>query len=207
MKQRSFDYGIELKKRRNSLLKELFRKTIHLLSAFVPLFLRLNYSVTIFLLIFALIMYSVCEFLRLKGVEVPVVSKITEVASRKRDENKFVLGPVTLVIGILICSLLWKENFMAVKIGIFSLSFGDGLASLFGKLFGKQKIPFAQGKTACGSLACFAAVYISSFAVCQNCLYSFCFAFFAMILEIFPLKDLDNILIPVMLGGFAFFLL
>ena len=116
MKQRSFDYGIELKKRRNSLFKELFRKTIHLLSAFVPLFLRLNYSFTIFLLIFALIMYSVCEFLRLKGVEVPVVSKITEVASRKRDENKFVLGPVTLVIGILICSLLWKENFMAVKI-------------------------------------------------------------------------------------------
>ncbi len=207
MKNFSFEYGIELKRRKNSLIKELFRKSIHLCSALVVVVLSYNYNLALLLLILAIILYSICEILRLKGIEVPFVSKITEVAARKRDENKFVLGPVTLALGILICSLLWKNNLSAVKIGIFSLAFGDGTASLFGKFLGLQKIPFTQGKTACGSLACFFAVFVSSFFVCQNCLFAFYFGFFAMVLEIFPLKDLDNILIPILLGGFAYFLL
>lgn len=206
MKNIDFEYGIELKQRKNSLIKEIFRKSIHLCSAFVPFLLNFNYTLTLILLILALSFYILSEILRLKGVEVPVVAKITEVAARKRDENKFVLGPVTLVLGIILCSLLWKNNFSAIQIGIFSLSFGDGFASLFGKMFGRQKIPFTQGKTACGSLTCFLAVFISSFCVCQNAFYAIIFGILAMILEIFPLKDFDNVIIPVILGGFAFFL-
>ena len=138
--------GIALKQYRNSILKELVRKSIHMCSSFIPFFLGIAYVPVIVILCALLIFYCVSELLRLKGVELPVVAKITAVAARKRDENKFVLGPVTLVIGIVMSALLW--NLPAASIGIYALAFGDGLASLCGKLFGRIYIPFTHGKTA-----------------------------------------------------------
>ena len=198
--QNSIQYGIYLRQKANSIAKELFRKSIHICSSFVPLFLGLAYYPTLWLLVFALAGYSLCEFLRLKGVTLPLVSKITEVAARKRDENRFVLGPVTLVIGIIIAALLLPPE--CAKVGIFALAFGDGLASLSGKLIGKITIPGSHGKTVAGSLTCFLAVYIATFCCCQNCYVSLLTGCAAMILEMLPLSDFDNVLIPVTIGLF-----
>lgn len=202
--QNDASYGIIARQRLNSLLKELFRKSIHICSSFVPFFLKLAYWPVIGLLIFALIGYSICEVLRLKGYSIPLISKITEVAARKRDENKFVLGPVTLVIGILLAALILPLD--CARVGIFALAFGDGLASLTGKMIGKITIPGAKGKTVAGSLACFMAVYISSFCCCKNCFVSLIVAVCAMLIEVLPLADLDNILIPISIGTIFFYI-
>ena len=129
------------------------------------------------------------------------LAKITAVAARRRDENKFVKGPITLVLGIIGCALLWHSQ--ATAIGIYALAFGDGFASLFGKLFGRVHIPWTKGKTVVGSLVCFFAVFVSSFLVCHNTLYAYMLAFIAMIIEVLPLGDFDNILIPIIVGGIA----
>ncbi len=205
MKQLDFKNGIFVKQYRIGIFKEIFRKSIHLCSAFIPTLLSIWYKPTIILLIVALIFYSLTEFARLKGINVPVISKITSIAARKRDENKFVLGPVTLVIGIILSALLWNSE--AARIGIYALAFGDGLASLVGKLIGRVYIPFTKGKTAAGSLACFYAVFVSSFCVGQNALVSLILAFVAMVVEVIPMTDFDNIVIPVVIGGLAQFLL
>lgn len=205
MSDNDFQKGILIKQYRISIFKEIFRKSIHLCSAFVPTFLALAYKPVIALLFAALIFYSFTEFVRLKGINVPVVSKITSIAARKRDENKFVLGPVTLVAGIISAALLWNPD--SARIGIYALAFGDGLASLVGKLFGRIYIPFTKGKTAAGSLACFFAVFISSFCVGGNAAVSFILAFVAMIVEVIPMTDFDNIVIPVVIGGLAQYLL
>lgn len=205
MSDNDFQKGILIKQYRISIFKEVFRKSIHLCSAFVPTFLALAYKPVIALLFAALIFYSFTEFVRLKGINVPVVSKITSIAARKRDENKFVLGPVTLVVGIISAALLWNPD--SARIGIYALAFGDGLASLVGKLFGRIYIPFTKGKTAAGSLACFFAVFISSFCVGGNAVVSFILAFVAMIVEVIPMTDFDNIVIPVVIGGLAQYLL
>ena len=197
-------YGIIARQRLNSLLKELFRKTIHICSSFVPLFLKLAYWPVIILLFLVVTGYSVCEMLRMKGYSIPLVSKITEVAARKRDENKFVLGPVTLVIGILLAALILPLE--SARVGIFALAFGDGLASLTGKMIGKITIPGAKGKTVAGSLACFLAVYISTFCCCKNCFVSLIVAVVAMFIEVLPLSDFDNVLIPVSIGTIFYFL-
>ncbi len=197
-------YGIIARQRLNSLLKELFRKTIHICSSFVPLFLKLAYWPVIILLFLVVTGYSVCEMLRMKGYSIPLVSKITEVAARKRDENKFVLGPVTLVIGILLAALILPLE--SARVGIFALAFGDGLASLTGKMIGKITIPGAKGKTVAGSLACFLAVYISTFCCCKNCFVSLIVAVCAMFIEVLPLSDFDNVLIPVSIGTIFYFL-
>lgn len=191
-----------------SLVKELFRKSIHICSAFIPLLLKYFYGFTIFLLVFALIVYSICEFLRLKGKTVPVISAITASAARKRDENKFVLGPITLVIGIL-CSAIFFDPLPA-RIGIYALAFGDGLASLTGKAIGRVIIPCTMGKTVAGSLMCFAAIFISSFCSLNQMpvdflsfsktLAALILASIGMIIELLPLKDFDNILIPIVIS-------
>lgn len=196
--QRDPVYGIVQRQRLNAIFKELFRKSIHICSSFVPFFLSLAYWPVIDLLVLAVIIYSVSEILRSKGIELPVISKVTEIAARKRDENHFVLGPVTLVCGILLAALLLPLD--CARVGIFALSFGDGLASLMGKLLGKITIPGAHGKTAAGSLTCFFAVFISTFCCCGNCFIALLVALCAMFIEILPLADFDNLIIPPVIG-------
>ena len=191
-------YGIVERQRLNAIFKELFRKSIHICSSFVPLFLKLAYWPVIGLLVLALVVYTVSEILRSKNIEIPIISNITEIAARKRDENHFVLGPVTLVCGILLAALLLPLD--CARVGIFALAFGDGLASLMGKLFGKITIPGAHGKTAAGSLTCFLAVFVSTFCCCGCTLTSLLVAFCAMCIEVLPIADFDNLIIPPAIG-------
>ncbi len=195
--------GIEAKRKLNSLKKEFFRKTIHLCTAFVPLLLHFCKMPAVCLVAAAGVFYVVSESLRIRGREIPVISDITAAAARKRDENKFVLGPVTLVGGIVLAALLWNEK--AAAIGIFALAFGDGLASLAGKTFGTVRIPLTQGKTAAGSLTCFFAIFCATWFVSGDSFLSLVVACVGAFVEVLPLKDFDNLLIPVVLGGIAHF--
>jgi dolichol kinase len=201
----SFVRGIDEKKRFNVLLKEIVRKIIHLGAACVPFCLNIAYTPTLILLTAALIGYCVAELLRCKGISVPVVSAITAAAARKRDENKFVLGPVTLAAGVIITAIVFDKT--SASIGIFGLAFGDGLASLVGKCFGKTRIPFMREKTSAGSIACFSAVFIATFAVVHNAEAALITAVVGMLLEILPLKDFDNLLLPIALAALNQFLL
>ena len=125
---------IAVKQRFHILVKELLRKAIHICTAFVPLFLSFAYWPVIWILLIMVIVYTTAEFMRQRGATVPVISAITAAAARKRDENHFVLGPVTLACGVLLTALFFPPE--AAAVGIFALAFGDGLASLAGKLFG-----------------------------------------------------------------------
>ena len=194
-----YKIGIEIKKQFTSLRKEFFRKTIHICTAFVPLLLHLARVPTIFALCIAGILYIIAECLRSNGREIPLISDITAAAARKRDENKFVLGPVTLVAGIIAAAVLWDE--IPAVAGIYALAFGDGLASLAGKTFGKIRIPYTHGKTAEGSLTCFLAIFCSCFLVTQNCFIALTVACAGALFEVLPLKDFDNLIIPVLIGG------
>lgn len=203
--QRNTLYGIIERQRLNAIIKELFRKSIHICSSFIPLFLKFAYWPVIGLLVLAVIVYTISEILRSKNINIPLISKVTEIAARKRDENHFVLGPVTLVCGILIAALTLPLN--CARVGIYALAFGDGLASLMGKLFGKVTIPGAHGKTAAGSLTCFFAVFVSTFCCCGNCFIALLVALCAMFIEILPLADFDNLIIPPVIGWIYYVLL
>ncbi|GMO67919.1 MAG: phosphatidate cytidylyltransferase [Treponemataceae bacterium] len=188
------------------LKKEVLRKSIHLAAAFTPLVFHVAHYPALIFLCVVLCAYSVAEYLRRsKGIGVPVFSTLTAACERKRDENKFVLGPVTLCTGIIITAFFFEEKCAAV--GIYALAFGDGLASLVGKCFGTIHIPFAPEKTAAGSLACFASVFAASFLVTRNSLFALILAFAAMFLELLPLKDYDNIVIPIAVASLSQFVL
>lgn len=115
--------------KRETLKKEIFRKVIHISSALIPLFLEKNFSFTLYALIAAALLYIISEILRINGINIPLISFITKTASRERDDGKISKGPLTLVSGILLTSLLVKDT-LSRNIGIYALSFGDGLSSL-----------------------------------------------------------------------------
>ena len=196
--------GIEQNKKLTSLKKEIFRKSIHICTIFVPVFAHFFKIPVLLLLTFAVIFYFISEILRQKGIIIPLISLVTVTASRKRDENKIVLGPITLVLGIVFSLLLWQEPYSTA--GIFALALGDGFASLAGKTFGTIQIPFSGGKTADGSLTCFFAIFVSSFLVLKNAGLSLILGIVGVVIEVLPLKDFDNLLIPIVIGGIAQYL-
>jgi len=180
---------------------ELLRKSIHLLIAFVPGIALQNLGLAMGLLSGGVLFYAACECLRMEGYSVPVISKVTALAARRRDGDRFVLGPITLGLGALLSLLLYPNP--AASIAIYALAFGDGLSSLVGKSFGSVRLPFTGGKSLEGSLTCLVAVFVSSWALTGDAPRSLAVASCATLIEAAPMKDFDNIVLPVAVGAIA----
>lgn len=177
---------------------EIVRKSLHFLIALSPSMASVNRPLTVLILIAGTLGYTFMEYLRLSGVKVPVVSSITSMASRSRDAGRFVMGPVTLGLGALLALLLYPSPVAAIS--IYALAFGDGFASLVGKFFGKWRPAFLFGKSVEGSMACFAAVLISAYAVSGSMHIAIIAASTATVVEAMPLEDYDNMALPVTVG-------
>jgi dolichol kinase len=179
----------------SDLYTEAVRKSIHFLIALSPGMAAFNYQLTVLLLFAGIAGYIAVERLRLSGVNVPLVSALTRMASRQRDIGYFVGGPVTLGFGALFV-LLWFPPPIAA-IGIYALAFGDGFASLTGKFFGRIRPSFLYGKSVEGSTACFSAAFISAYLVSRDFRIALIAALVAASVEALPLEDYDNVAIPL----------
>lgn len=177
---------------------EILRKCIHLLIAFVPSLASLDMNLTMAVLAFGTLFYVFAEQARNRGVSIFLVSEVTVLASRDRDRGHFILSPVTLGVGAMLALMLYPLP--ASGAAIYALAFGDGLASLAGKLFGSIRIPLTGGKTLQGSLTCFVAVLIATLGVTRSLAFSAVIAGAATVLELLPTKDFDNIVLPVGTG-------
>jgi len=185
---------------------ELFRKSIHMIIAITPMLAAaIDRGFTLALLGAGAIIYTYSEILRAQGHSLAFISGIKDFALRKRDKNCFAGGPVTLALGAMAALLLFPSD--VAKIAIYALAFGDGFASIVGKVFGKTKIPFTGGKSVEGSMACFFAVLISSYQITSNIGLAFTTAFVVMVAEALPLGDYDNFVIPMVAGVTAFIML
>jgi dolichol kinase len=177
---------------------ELIRKSMHFLIALSPIMAAVNRPFTVILLMIGIISYACMESLRLSGVQIPVVSFLTSIASRPRDKDHFVLGPITLGLGALLALLLYPSP--AASIAIYAMAFGDGFASLIGRLFGRIRPAFLLGKSIEGSLACFLAVFFTAHRVSSNYRVALFAAITAALTEALPLEDYDNIVLPLTVG-------
>jgi phytol kinase len=185
---------------------EIIRKSIHMLIAFTPLLAQtIGRNITVMLLLGGILLYSFAEMLRLRGKTVFLISRLTRLSERRRDRGHFVLAPVTLGFGAVLALALYPEP--AASIAIYALAFGDGLSSLFGKIFGTIRIPFTGGKSVEGSFTCFIAVFVSSFIVLQDLRFAVLIALFSTLLEALPTKDFDNLVLPAGTGFFTALLL
>ena len=88
----------------------------------------------------------------------------------------------------------------AAAMGIFALAFGDGLASLVGKLYGRVVLPYTGGKTIVGSTTCFVSVMLVALGILPTYTGAVIVGLSATILEMFPTRDMDNIILPTGVG-------
>ena len=178
---------------------EFIRKSIHLSIALAPtVALLIGTGPTLMLLAAGTLVYTYAETQRRHGQTIPIISRLTVLASRGRDHNHFVLGPVTLGVGAMLAMLLYPDP--AASIAVYALAFGDGLASFAGKLFGRVRVPGTGGKTVEGSLSCAAAVAVASYLVYPSPVVVAISAASATVLEALPTGDADNLILPVGVG-------
>jgi dolichol kinase len=182
------------------LKNEFVRKSIHFLIALTPLLAEFGRDFAAAVLAAGVILYIFLEKLRSSGVKIPIFSVIIRSASRKRDKNRFIMGPVTLGLGALFSLLVLPK--IPANIAIYALAFGDGFASLAGRMLGRIRPGFLLGKSLEGSCACFFSVLIASWFVCRDIGASFAAAATATVCEVLPIEDFDNIFIPLA-AGFA----
>ncbi len=182
----------------NSFFKELLRKSLHVMIAVVPFIAAWNFLAAQQLLALGIVFYAASERMRFAGVRIPGITRVTELASREGDRRDFAAGPLTLGFGAMIALYLFPLS--AAAVGIYALAFGDGLSSLAGKALGKVVLPGTGGKTLAGSTACFLAVFcvagLSGFSSGQ----ALGIGSAATFLEALPLKDWDNVILPVGTG-------
>jgi dolichol kinase len=192
------------KERRERFTKELLRKGIHLLIALTPLLADMHRPLTIALLCAGSLFYLTCEMLRRQGRTVPLLSQVTAFASRPRETGKLVLGPVTLALGAILALVIFPAigagDNRASHVAIYALAFGDGLSGLIGRPFGRFRPVFLRGKSVEGSAVCFVTVLISTWAVTRRLPVSLVTALVTMIVEALPLRNVDNIVIPLAAG-------
>jgi len=174
--------------------KELIRKGIHLTIVIVPTLAKWNFHLTVAIVSLGIIIYTVNESARIRGVSDGIISLVTEIASRP-TECGFVWGPVTLGMGTLAALLYYPEP--AATIGIYALAFGDGIAS-FAMPF-KKHINTGQ-KILLESFFCFMGVFVSTYIVLENLRLALISATVATGLEIIPVQDVDNLIIPLGTG-------
>jgi phytol kinase len=177
---------------------EVVRKALHLLIALVPTLASLSVSFTLGLLATGTLFYALAETSRRRGRPVIMVSRLTLIASRAADRNRFVLGPITLGLGAMVALMLYPEP--AASIAIYALAFGDGFAGLVGRLVPSPRLPLTRGKSVMGSLACFTAVFVSTYPLTRSPVPAALAALAATALEAIPSGDFDNLLVPVGTG-------
>ena len=182
---------------------ELIRKSLHFLIALAPVLAELNRPFTLVLLASGTSAYVVMEYLRHRGLHIPLISSLTIAASRRRDMGRFVLGPVTLGIGAFLPLLLFPPP--AAAIAVYALASGDGTASLAGKFFGRLRPSFLFGKSLEGSIACFLGALLSAYCAAayygnKSWLTAAIAAGTATAAELLPFKDWDNVIIPLAVG-------
>ncbi|MFW6292019.1 MAG: diacylglycerol/polyprenol kinase family protein [Spirochaetota bacterium] len=183
--------------RAEGLRSELVRKALHMLIALVPgIATFTGVEPTLAILGLGVLLYTGAEYRRINGHSVGFITELTVLASRPRDRGHFVAGPVTLGIGAMLALLLYPAP--AAFLAIYALAFGDGIASLVGRAFGR--IQLSRGTTFEGSLACLLAVFASGVALTGNVAASLVIAVVATVLEGLPTDDMDNIILPVGVG-------
>jgi phytol kinase len=183
----------EMRKSSHSARRELYRKTIHFLGVPLPFLAYMNEKVIFLALMGVIFLYSLSEILRYFGFHFPFLSHVTKQAKRLSEIRGFIVGPISLTVGILLTILFFMPGAYIPAVLIVCIS--DSISGLVGRRFGRHALGLFN-RTLEGS----AAFYISAvlillfFMPLQAAVVA---AFIPTCLELVSPYDLDNALIPL----------
>ncbi len=168
---------------------ELKRKGFHLLSLiYVAGYWYLPKNAVVWGLSIAIFIVALCEVLRFNVPAFNIFFVRNFKGFYRKEEARKVSGLIGTLSGALITILVFQNRYMVLASFLY-LVFGDSVAALVGKTFGKRKT--FGGKSLEGSIACFFACL-----ACGLFLFNWPFAllgaFAATLVEAVPWKINDN---------------
>ena len=182
--------------------KELLRKIIHIgVGPIIPLakFLEINQNLALYIAALVSILVLINYIYRLFPI-------IEDVDRKSFGTLFYCLSLFTLI------SFFWDKDPFSLFAGVFIMTFGDGLAGLFGKNFKSRNwIIFNQKKSLLGTATMFlvSLIITGSLAYFGNHEISFflpLIALLATIIEQFSIAGIDNLFVPIV-SAIAFNLL
>jgi dolichol kinase len=191
--------GYEAKSRndQNDYAREVLRRFLHM-AAFLALSIWIFSPLLLFLVLLILtIAYIFSESLRMDGIFISPITKITQRLGRKEELHLYMLSPVYLAIGILTPLLFFPppSSYVAVTV----LALGDGVSPLIGLKLGRHRIPYNKSKSFEGSISGFIVAFAGS-CLFVSPFFAIIAALSGMIIESLPLPLDDNISIPLSVG-------
>jgi phytol kinase len=138
-------------------LTSRFRSAVHASALLIPFVAEAisGFAVSAILLVTTLV-YVISEMSRLRGKQLPLVTRFTLLMSREDEATHFVVAPIYLAVGVVLSLLIFPKNIAYASITITAI--GDPVASYVGRRFGQIHV---RQKTLEG----FAAGFVVSFAV------------------------------------------
>jgi len=179
---------------------ELIRKSIHLLTAVLPLIylFYLDREQMLLLCISLFVLFLLGDILRIYVTHLrQIYEKIFGKLLRTDEKGNKLNGATFLLLGFLVSVILFEKNIAVISMLILALS--DSLAAIFGRQFGKNKW---RGKTLQGSTAFFITTFLISGFFNDNTGINILGAALITIVELISGKLNDNVTIPVVSGLF-----
>jgi dolichol kinase/phosphoserine phosphatase len=180
--------------------RELYRKAIHFLGVPLPFLAYFHRWTVIVLLSAVIVIYGLSEIFRAIGFHFPFFSHITKRSERITETRGFIIGPISLTIGILIPLFIFDADIFIPAILIVCIS--DSLSGLVGRRFGRIVLPFYH-RTVEGC----AAFFLSSLAILIFFIplpLAALTAAVSTIIELLMPHYLDNLLIPLGTAAFMY---
>jgi dolichol kinase len=176
------------------IIKELLRKSIHLLSLVIVLiYVYLGKQTLLNLLILYLALLLLIEHFRLtKGIKIPLFDFLF-----RDKERAFMGGHVFFALGSLIAIGVYSKEVAITS--ILFITFGDLAASLVGITLGKTRVK-GTNKSLEGSAAEFLIDIVIGIIVLKNLPVAFLMALVATLTETYLSGIDDNLSIPVFAG-------
>jgi phosphoserine phosphatase len=187
-------------KEREALNKsEILRETLHGSGFFVPIVcIYLGLPIIALAILIIMLLYLMSELARMERKKLPILSSITLNAATQYEIYEFATAPIFFALGILVTLLIFPFAASSAAIAIFAL--GDSTASIFGRIFGRDTLPFNKGKTLEGSVFGFVFAFLAG-SVFTIPLKSLIGALIAMTVECLPLPVNDNLVTPLITGA------
>jgi dolichol kinase/phosphoserine phosphatase len=183
---------------------EALREAIHASGFLVPVIAGMIGVVPVALFIYLItLLYITSELARMERINLPFVARVTRYAATLPELYEFATAPMFFALGIFLTLVLFPPPVNAAAIASFAL--GDSTASLFGRTFGRNTMPFNRGKTVEGSVVCFFFAFLASVYFVPPA-FALVASAAATIVESLPLPIDDNLATPL-ITGFVLFLL
>lgn len=172
---------------------ELPRKAVHLLSLFIPMITFYSvFTAQVVIAVFS-VFYFFSEWRKMQGHHF-LPHRVILKMQRHEELAVWARAPLFLALGVMIAITFYSWE--ASLIGIYQVGLCDTAAALCGKKWGRTVIPFMTRKTYVGALAFFITALPMAFYFLSPA-EAVVIALIGSFLESLPIKDWDNITIPV----------